>query len=51
MYYLILARSALRHLWHEGCGRVADTARGEVTHSSPTLNGLLLLRGRHQAVR
>ena len=29
MYYLMLGRSALRDLWHEGRGRVADTARGE----------------------
>ena len=67
MYYLMLVRSALWDLWHEGCGRVADTARGEaecciaprdhnpsainlITHSSPTLNGLLLLHGQHRAV-
>ena len=28
-YYLMLVRSALRDLWHEWCGRVADTSRGE----------------------
>ena len=27
--HLMQARSALRDLWHEGCGRVADKARGE----------------------
>ena len=67
-YYLMLVRSVLQDLWHEGCGQVADTALGFalcciaprdhnpsaislVKHSSPTLNGLLLLCGRHQAVR
>ena len=25
----MLVRSALRALWHEGCGQVADTARGK----------------------
>ena len=30
MYCLMLVRSELRDLWHEGCGRVAEcTARGE----------------------
>ena len=29
MYYLMLVRSALRDLWHEGCGQVDDTAQGE----------------------
>ena len=29
MYYLMLVRSALRDLWHERCGRVADTAQGK----------------------
>ena len=28
----MLARSAVRDLWHEGCGGVADAARGEVGH-------------------
>ena len=28
MYYLMLVRSALRDLWHEGCCQVADTALG-----------------------
>ena len=39
MYYLMLVRSALRDLCHEGCGRVADTARGEtsaVSHHETT---------------
>ena len=28
-YYLMLAQSALRDLWHEGCSQVADKAGGE----------------------
>ena len=69
MYYLMLVRSALRDLWHEGCVQVADTARGEakccitprdhnlsainhVKHElTNKINGLLLLCGRHRAVR
>ena len=27
-YYLMLVRSVLQDLWHEGCGQVADTALG-----------------------
>ena len=61
----MLVRSALQNLWHKGCGRVANTTLGftlcciapqghnpsAIKHSSPTLNGLLMLCGQHRAVR